>query len=133
MAAESVAGLLEKKKHHVSVQRAEQTDPKELMKADFCILASPTYGHGHLQEYMAAFVVKMKGIDLKGKPCAVIGLGDPKYNPEFHLEAAVLLEKAVEGANGKLVPPTLRMSSSPVKFLDTMIKKWAENLSKSIK
>lgn len=129
MAVESAAHILEGKGHKVALQRAEISDPKDLLKYDACVLASPTYGHGHLQEYMAAFVAKMKKVDLKGKPCGVISLGDPKYNPEFHLESAVLLEKAIQGSGGKLLPPSLRISRSPIIYLDTLLKTWAENLS----
>lgn len=132
IAVESAAQILEGKGHKVTLQRAEKSDPLDLLKYDVCILASPTYGHGHLQEYMAAFVARMKELDLKGKPCGVISLGDPKYNPEFHLESAVLLEKAIQGSGGKLLPPTLRISRSPILYLDTLLKTWAENLSKII-
>jgi flavodoxin len=133
MAVESIAGLLDAKKFKPVLRRAEQCDPKELLKADVCVLASPTYGHGSLETTMEAFVEKMRGMDLKGKPCAVIGLGDPRYEAQYHIESAPLLEKAITEAGGKLVIPSLKISRTPVMHLKGFIPAWAEQLNVAIK
>ncbi len=133
MTVEAVAGLLDAKNWSVTLRRAELCDPAELLKADVCVLASPTYGHGLLESAMGKFVEKMKGMSLKGKPCAVIGLGDPRYEAQYHLESAVLLEKAITEAGGKLIVPALRISRTPVMHLKGLIPAWAKQLSDAIK
>lgn len=128
MAVEKVAELLQAKKHKVVLQRAERTDPKDLLKYDVIVLASPTYGHGLLQEHMAKFVKGLKEIDLKGKQCAVIGLGDPKYEAQYHIESAAKLEKLLEDHGGKILLPALRISRTPVMHLKGLIPYWAGQL-----
>jgi flavodoxin I len=132
MTVEAIAGLVDAKKFKTVLRRAELCDPAELLKSDVCVLASPTYGHGSLETSMGAFVEKMKGVDLKGKPCAAIGLGDPRYDVQYHLESAPLLEKAIAEAGGKLVIPSLRISRTPVMHLKGFIPAWAKQLSEAI-
>ena len=133
MAVEAVASLLEAKKFKVTLRPAEFCDPSELLKADVCVLASPTYGHGLLEATMSQFVGKMKGMSLKGKLCAVIGLGDPKYEAQYHLESAPLLEKTLTEAGGKLVVPALRISRTPVMHLKGLIPAWTNQLAEALK
>lgn len=133
MAVETVAGLLDAKKFKAILRRAELCELSELLKVDVCVLASPTYGHGTLEFTMEKFVEKMKGMSLKGKPCAVIGLGDPRYEAQYHLESAPLLEKAITEAGGKLIVPALRISRTPVMHLKGLIAAWAKQLSDTLK
>ena len=131
MVVENAAEIL-KKKFKVTIQRAEQSHAKDLLKFDVCILASPTYGHGLLEGYMSKFVKGLKEIDLKGKPCAVIGLGDPKYEAQYHIESAPILEKRLTNAGGKIILPALRISRTPVMHLKGLIPNWANQLLKLI-
>ncbi len=133
MAVEAVASLLEAKKFKVALRHAELCEPNELLGFDVCVLASPTYGHGLLETAMIGFVERMRGLRLKGKPCAVIALGDPKYEAQYHLEAAPLLEKALAEAGGKLIVPALRVSGSPVRHLKGLIPAWAKQLEKALR
>lgn len=133
MTAESIAEILRKKKYKAVVQRAELSHPEDLLKYDVCILASPTYGHGLLQKHMLDFVKKLEGVDLKGKPCAVIGLGDPKYEAQYHLESAPILEKILTDHGGKLLLPALRISRTPVMHLKGLIPFWSAQLLVKLK
>ena len=128
MTVECVAEILRKKKFKVAVQRAELSEAKEILKYDVCILASPTYGHGLLEDHMFKFLKGIKDIDLKGKPCAVIGLGDPKYEAQYHIESAPILEQKLTSAGGKIVIPALRISRTPVMHLKGLIPNWTEQL-----
>ncbi len=128
MVVEFVADLLRQKKYEVQIKRAEMSGSKDMLKADVVVLGSPTYGHGLLEDHMAKFARAMKDIDLKGKPCAVIGLGDPKYEAQYHIEAAPDLEKAIQGSNGKLILPSLRISGAPVMHLKGLIPHWTKQL-----
>ena len=130
LVAEQVASELRGRKHQVTLQRAELSDPRDLSKGDLFILASPTYGHGALEGEMEAFLGKVGDMRFDGKLCAVIGLGDPKYEPLYHIESAVILEKFLKDRGARLVAPALRISRSPVLFLDTVVVKWAEKLTR---
>jgi flavodoxin len=80
---------------------------------------------------MKKFIRDLK--TLKGKKCAVIGLGDSKYNVEYVIESASLLEKAVKDKGGEFLIKPLRINKTPVPHLNTNIKDWAQKLYKSIK
>lgn len=120
------------KKHKVDIQRAESADPKAMLKADFCVLASPTYGHGLMQYQMIAFTQKMKELNLSGRRCAVIGLGDDKYDMYYNVESATLLENMLSDMGVQLVHYGLRINKSPIPHLEGEIKEWAQELSKLI-
>lgn len=132
MVVKAVAESVERKGHQVTVKRAELSEPKELLGQDLCVLASPTYGHGLMQYHMVAFAKGMEGLDLNGRSCAVIGLGDDKYDAYYNVESASLLEEVIRKANGKLALRSLRINKSPVPHLEGKIKKWAEKLTEVI-
>lgn len=132
MVCEKVLDILKQKGHTLKIQRVEKSRPEDITKMDVTILASPTYGHGVLQEDFVPFWKAMKKIDLKGHPCAVIGLGDAKYDAQYHIESAHILEEVIKKAGGSLICPALRISRSPVPFLESRVAKWAEELSKII-
>ena len=121
MVVESVADLLRNK-------RAEMSNAKDILKYDAVVLASPTYGHGLLEAYMAKWSKGLREVDLKGKPCAVIGLGDPKYEMQYHIESAPILEKKLVDAGGKILLPALRISRTPVMHLKGLIPHWTKKL-----
>lgn len=128
MVAETISEMLIQKKHKVILQRAEQSKSGDISKADVLILASPTYGHGVLQEMMEKFLQTLGDVELKGKSCAVIGVGDPKYEPQYHIESATILEKFLTDHGGKLLLPALRISRSPVMHLKGLIPFWGKQL-----
>ena len=128
MTVESVADILRKKKFRVSVKRAELSVAQDVFDHDICILASPTYGHGLLEGSMAKFIKGLKDISLNGKSCAVIGLGDPKYEAQYHIESAPILEKKLVSAGGKILLPALRISRTPVMHLKGLIPNWTAQL-----
>ena len=133
LVCDEVSQVLREKKHKVIMQRAELSDPSDMKKYKYCILAGSTYGQGLLQDHMARFIKKCSPSDFKNKKFAIIGLGDNKYNTEYIVEAARILEKAITKNKGILVSQTLRINKTPVTHLSTTIKKWATNLSKQLK
>lgn len=132
MAVEAVAGFLGGAKWGIRIQKAELSRPEDLAGAEVVVLAAPTYGHGSLESTMGEFVAKLKSDSLRGKPCAVIGLGDPRYEVQYHLESAAILEKVVADAGGKLLIPSLRISRTPVMHLRGFIPNWAGQLAKAL-
>ena len=63
---------------------AEKTQPQDLLSGDVLLLASATWNtgsiEGQLNPHMWVLLHdKAKTLDLAGKPCACIGLGDHRY------------------------------------------------------
>ena len=96
LAIDKIADLLQKAGHQVIVQRVENSKVEDLKGNDLCLLAAPTYGHGLIQEHFAPFLTEMKTQDLSGHKYAVVAVGDVKYEREYHLESAKILEDAVK-------------------------------------
>lgn len=130
---DEIAEVLLNDGHKTTVQRAEESDVKDLKGHDVYIFASSTYGQGLLQDHMLKFFHNVMKTSLKGKKCAVIGLGDNKYNTEYVIEAAKILEKGIRKIGGELIVPALRINKTPIPYLDTSVKEWAKKLSKAIK
>lgn len=136
LTVEQVALILEEKNVEVEVRKVERYAFdilfEEMKSVDMVILASPTYGHGQLQEHMIPFLRKLADVTLEGKPYCVIGLGDPKYDSHYHIESSSILEKAMNKCKAKKVHYALRISRSPVLQIDNLIPKWTEKLSEAI-
>jgi len=132
LVVEKVADVLASDGHKTTLQRAELSDPKKIKDYDFCVLASSTYAHGKLQYHMKAFAHKLSSLSLEGTSCAVIGLGDDKYDSYYHMEAAKILEDLVKDLGGTLAIDALRITKSPVPELNGSISKWAKRLAKKI-
>ncbi|MBN1494496.1 flavodoxin family protein [Candidatus Peregrinibacteria bacterium] len=132
LVCDKVSEVLTQNKHSAAIKRAEQTTITDLESFDVLIFASSTYGQGLLQDYIEPLYFEIKKTGLKGKKCTVIGLGDNKYNVEYVVEAAKILENMVKDAGGELVVPPLRINKTPVTVLNTSVNDWAQNLSNAI-
>ena len=133
LVTDKVAQVLKNKKFKITVSRAEQTEVADLKNYDTLVLACSTYGHGVLQKDFRVLYNELQKTSFAGKKCAVIGLGDFKYELFYHIEAANILENLVKDNEGELLVPSLRISKSPVPHLGTTVKKWAEKLANKIK
>jgi flavodoxin len=96
--------------------RAEKAQPQDLLSGDILLLASATWNtggtEGQLNPHMWGLLHdKAKTLDLAGKPCACIGLGDHRYF--YTARAADHLEHYVEAHHGRLIVPTLRVVDEP--------------------
>jgi flavodoxin I len=121
--------LLKSKNHNVKLSRVELETLNDIDKFDLIILASPTYGHGQLEPHFIKFYETHLNKNFKNKKFAVIGLGDFKYDIDYHIESAKILEDFVKKVNGKLIIEALRISRSPIPHLNTYIQKWGEELA----
>lgn len=133
LVCEKVSEVLKEKGVAVTLQRVEQSQVTDIFKADVCVLAAPTYEHGVIQHHFIPFLKELKKFDLKKKPMAIIGLGDPLYDDHYHIESANILDKAIKGSNGTIFTHTLRVSKSPLPQLETRVKIWAEALAKNVR
>lgn len=128
LVCETIAKVLDELGHNVLLQRVEQTQVEELRQHDLVILGASTYGHGILQDQFIPFAEKMKSLDLSGKDFAVVGLGDSKYDAEYNIESAVILENIVLQQGGKLIAPALMINKSPIPKLSKIVPSWAEGV-----
>ena len=109
---------------------AEKAQPQDLLSGDVLLLASATWNtggiEGQLNPHMSALLHdKAKTLDLAGKPCACIGLGDHRY---FYMaRAADHLQNYVEGHNGRLVVPTLKIIDEPY-GQEEAVRVWGKQL-----
>ena len=95
---------------------AEKTQPQDLLSGDVLVLASATWNtggiEGQLNPHMSVLLQeKAKTLDLAGKPCACIGLGDHRYF--YTARAADHLQHYVGAHHGRLIVPTLRIIDEP--------------------
>lgn len=132
MVVDRVTRLLESEGHEVTRERAEKSDPNSLKEASITLLAAPTYGQGVLQEDFVAFCDRARGEALKNRKCAVIGLGDPRYEAQYHLESVPILNKFIEKSGGTVILPPLQISGTPVRHLEGFIPHWTKKLLEMI-
>jgi len=131
LVADKISELLETK-YEITLEKVENSNVLDIFNNDICILACPTYGNGILLPYFIPFYKKLQTTDLKNKDFAIIGLGDFKYDMDYHLESINILENVIKKNNGKLISDPLRISMSPLKLMNTLIPKWIENLIRNI-
>jgi len=109
---------------------AEKAQPQDLLRGDVLLLASATWNtgsiEGQLNPHMWALLHdKAKTLDLAGKPCACIGLGDHRYF--YTARAADHLQHYVEGHHGRLIAPTLKVKDEPY-GQEEAVRVWGQQL-----
>ncbi|MCF7918242.1 flavodoxin family protein [Candidatus Gracilibacteria bacterium] len=129
LTCQKVSSDLEELGHKVTLQRCEKTNPADLLEGDVLILASPTYGHGFLEPHFQLFMPSIENLDLQQKPCAVIALGDPKYDLDYFLESEKKLTAYLQSHNGNNIIEPLKIAKSPLPYFDKALKKWVEKLA----
>ncbi len=115
-------------------QRAEQTQPEHLAKADMLLLACGSWNTGNVEGQLSPFMYELVGksddIDLKDKPVAAIGLGDERYY--YTAKAADRLTDFLKSRGAKLLVPGLKIINDP--FDQTpKIQAWAKELAIAIR
>jgi flavodoxin len=109
---------------------AEKAQPQDLLRGDVVLLASASWNtggiEGQLNPHMWALLQdKAKTLDLAGKPCACIGLGDHRYF--YTARAADHLEHYVDAHHGRLIVPTLRIVNEPY-GQEEAVRVWGKRL-----
>jgi flavodoxin I len=109
---------------------AEKAQPEDLLKGDVLLLASSTWNtggtEGQLNPHMWLLLHdKARTLDLAGKPCACIGLGDHRY---FYMaRAADHLQHYVKAHHGRLIAPTLKIIDEPY-GQEEAVRVWGKQL-----
>jgi flavodoxin I len=109
---------------------AEKAQPRDLLSGDILVLASATWNtggiEGQLNPHMWVLLNdKAKTLDLVGKPCACIGLGDHRYF--YTARAADRLQHYVEAHHGRLIVPTLKIIDEPY-GQEEAVRAWGKQL-----
>ncbi len=128
LVCETIGKVLCENGHEVTIQRVENSNLTDLTDFDVTILGASTYGHGILQDHFIPFAEEMKTADLAKQQFAVVGLGDDKYDAEYNMESAVILEDIVKDRGGELVVPALMINKPPVTKLSKEVTEWALKL-----
>jgi flavodoxin I len=115
----------------IEATMAEKTQPQDLLRGDVLLLASSTWNTGSVegqlnpQMWVLLHDDKAKTLDLAGKPCACIGLGDHRYF--YTARAADHLQHYVKVHHGRLIVPTLRITDEPYGQEDA-VRVWGKQL-----
>ncbi len=130
---ERIAEVFESKGLNTQLFNALAVDQKKALDCDLLVLACPTYGIGELEQHFESFLRKLKDEDIKGKKCAVIGLGDPKYDKDYHLESAKVIMDFLREKEAEILHMPLRISKSPLPLIQQgFVDRWAEKISEII-
>ena len=129
---EALAGSLKSAAPRWEIEEtmAEKAQPQDLLSGDILLLASSTWNtgsiEGQLNPHMWALLhEKSKALDLAGKPCACIGLGDHRYF--YTARAAYHLQNFVDAHHGRLIVPTLKIIDEPYGQEET-VRAWGKQL-----
>jgi flavodoxin I len=114
---------------------AEKAQPQDLLSGDVLLLASATWNtggiEGQLNPHMWTLLNdKAKTLDLAGKPCACIGLGDHRYF--YTARAADHLQNYVKSHHGRLMVPTLKIIDEPY-GQEEAVRVWGRQLADASK
>jgi flavodoxin I len=115
----------------IKATRAEKMEPQDLLSGDVLLLASSTWNtggvEGQLNPHMWVLLHddRAKTLDLAGKPCACIGLGDHRYF--YTARAADHLEFYVKAHHGRLIVPTLKITDDPY-GQEEAVRVWGKQL-----
>ena len=133
LVCERAQEVLEQAGNSVELLEAKHADPRDATDADLLILACPTYGIGELEHFFEIFLGKLAMVELKGKKCAIIGLGDPKYDKDYHLESARIIMEFLQKKEAKILHMPLRISGNPLVLIPTgFVDRWAEKINEQL-
>lgn len=122
------------REHHLDVTLCDVAtlESFSFVSDDVYVFACGTYGHGVLPAKMQHFLDRIDTVDLKHIPCAVIGLGDRRYDAQYVCESATLLQTWIENRGGALIQPSLRIDGHPIEKTQTNIHTWSQTLTQII-
>lgn len=115
-------------------QRAEQTQPENLAKADLLLLACGTWNTGNTEGQLSPHMYELllhraQDTDLTGKLSTAIGLGDNRYH--FTAKAADTLTDYLKARGATLLLPALKVINEPFNQ-KAKIQAWAKELGQAI-
>jgi flavodoxin I len=114
----------------VNVKRAELAEAEDFAKGDVLLLACGTWNamgrEGQLDPHMFVLLnKKAKGIDLAGKQCLVISLGDDRF--KYTARATEHLANFINNHGGHMLMPPLVIVNDPY-GQEEHVTKWGDKL-----
>lgn len=114
----------------IEATKAEKAQPQDLLNGDVLLLASATWNtggvEGQLNPHMWMLLHdRAKTLDLAGKPCACIGLGDHRYF--YTARAAEHLKHYIMAHHGRLIVPALKITDEPY-GQEEAVRVWGKQL-----
>lgn len=88
-----------------AVHNIRQSRPEDLLRYDYLVLGTSTWGDGALQPDWNEFLPKLRRLDLRGKRVALFGLGDQETYPDTFVSGLGALYDAVCEAGARPEPP----------------------------
>jgi len=76
---------------------------EDMMKYDYLILGSSTWGIGDLQDDWELMIDKLSQADFTGKKIALFGTGDQNVYPDTFVDAIGILYKALKNSNADFI------------------------------
>ncbi len=133
LVCERVAEVFESKGLHANLFNARLVVLEDALDCDLLVLACPTYGIGELEQHFEVFLKKLHEVEIKGRKCAIIGLGDPKYDKDYHLESTKIIMDFLQKKEGEILYMPLRISRNPLPLIEQgFVDRWAEKISEII-
>jgi len=132
MVCNKVAAIFKKAGHKIEIVKAKLASAADVSGADVYVFASPTYGHGQLEQYFAKFFDQIQDLNLKGVRCLVISLGDRKYDIDYCMESGKILTKFLRKKEAEMVHSALMIEKTPVDQLNGYITKWAKTVCEKL-
>lgn len=115
--------------HQIALNRAELTNFDLIAHNTQFIFATSTWEHGVLNPFFDRLYKDMQSADLSGKFAGFVGCGNSEYEKVHFCKGIDLLENVFTSHGGQKLGVTLKINGDPHEYLDTYIKKWAENFS----
>lgn len=132
LVVDKVSEIITEQDFQVELINAIVATPEDLTKTQHMILAAPTYDHGIIHEPFDRLLLKSTEIDLQWVNYAVIWLWDSKYDQEYTVESAPILEAFVTKHNWNVLCNSLKINKSPIPHLDSTITSRTTNLIQTI-
>jgi flavodoxin len=129
LVALKVLEVLQSQKIEATLTHFQDLDLEKFTPSKLTILAAPTYNQGTLDKSFDKFMLGFGQKFMAGNNFAIIGLGDTKYYSEYLTEAATILEGLVTKNQGKIALNALRINGLSVKFLDSLVARWAQKVA----
>ena len=118
----------------VTIEIAEKSKAEDITKSDMLLLASGSWNVGGREglpnPHLGSFLVKdAKDVDLAGKECLVVGLGDSRYKETARVTEH--LATFINAHGGHLFVPPLVIVNEPY-GQEAAIHKWGEKFIKKL-
>ena len=123
-----VANILQESEVQLKIENCSLVNIATLLASDEFIFACPTYGHGEWEKEFEKFTKKIAHLDFSGKKCALIGLGDRKYDTNYTVAIIMLMKNFFTKIGFGFIGFPLAIVGAPIPLLEKLASPWAKKL-----